>query len=289
MDALVVCVCNDLGAQVLQAAVDVGLPAIFEKPGALSADRLRSVAESARNRGVTLGAMMPWRWHPIVQEVREAVRDGALGRVMAVEARQVTTQVRYRDPSHWMFHRDTAGSGILAWLGCHLIDMLCFLLNERIVDVTAMVGNQNPEIIDVEDTACLAFRFRSGTLGTLQAGYLLAKGPGGVGPSYDRFLALRGTDGWATLDLTSRDGYTLLSAAPGRDAGGMRRRHFNVPQSNAYAGVAGQEFLSAFLTASRLGRPAPSPIEDAVHVLEVIDAALESSATDRAVRIGTPA
>ena len=144
-----------------------------------------------------------------------------------------------------------------------------------------MVGNQNPEIIDLEDTACLAFRFRSGTLGTLQAGYLLAKGPGGVGPSYDRFLALRGTDGWATLDLTSRDGYTLLSAAPGRDAGGMRRRHFNVPQSNAYAGVAGQEFLSAFLTASRLGRPAPSPIEDAVHVLEVIDAALESSATDR--------
>ena len=47
---------------------------------------------------------------------------------MAVEARMVTSQVRYRDPAHWLFQRATAGSGILSWLACHYLDLLCYLL-----------------------------------------------------------------------------------------------------------------------------------------------------------------
>ena len=50
-------------------------------------------------------------------------------------------------------------------------------------------------------------------------------------------------------------------------------------------GAAGEEFVLGHLTASRTGGEAPTSIDDAVHVLEVIDAALESSATGRTIKI----
>ena len=46
-----------------------------------------------------------------------------------------------------------------------------------------------------------------------------------------------------------------------------------------------EELFRDFLEASKSGSSAPSPIEDNVHMLEIIEAAKESSLTRRAVRI----
>ncbi len=289
LDALIVCVRNDLCPAILAAAVEAGKPVIFEKPGAVQAAALRRVAAAAERRGVVAGTFFQWRGHPIIQEVRRAIAEGALGRILAVEARMVTSQVRYRDPSHWLFKRDLAGSGILSWLGCHYLDLLCYLLDERIVEVAALVGQRNPEPIEVEDTACLALRFGSGVLGTLHAGYHLAgSGAGYAGAAYDTFLGLRGERGDARLPLSDGPAYTLYSEAPGWVAGGRRERRFELPPSPAYGGKAGEAFLLDFLHAARAGRPAPAPIQAAVHVLEVVEAALESSQTGRLIRIEPP-
>ncbi len=289
LDALLVCVRNDLCPAILEAAIEAGKPVLFEKPGALRAADLRRVSGLARERGLTLGAMLQWRGHPIIQEVRQVRRDGALGRVMAVEGRMVTSQVRYRDPSHWLFDRSTAGGGILSWLGIHYLDALCFLLDDRVTEVTAIADKLNPEPIDVEDTAGLVLRFAGGAIGTFHAGYHLVDGRAGyVGPSYDTFLALRGTLGYARLPLSEGNAYVLLSDAPGWAAGGRRERRFEFPPSDSYGGVAGEEFVAQFLYAARAGQPALCPIEAVVHVLEVIEAALESSQTGRTVRVGGP-
>lgn len=287
VEALVVCVRNDLCPGVLEAAVAAGKPALFEKPGALRATALQRVAALAQERRLTLGGMLQWRGHPIIQEVRQATLAGALGTVMAVEARMVTSQVRYRDPSHWLFQRATAGSGILSWLGIHYLDVLCFLLDDTVAEVTAIVGKRNPESIDVEDTACLALRFAGGALGTFHAGYELVGSPSGyVGPSYDTFLALRGTQGYARLPLSEGNVYTLGSEAPGWAAGGRRERRFEFPPSPAYGGHAGAQFVAQFLEAARVGAPALCPIEAVIHAVQVIEAALQSSTTGRTTQVG---
>jgi predicted dehydrogenase len=286
VDALVVCVRNDLCPALLESAVAAGLPVIFEKPGARRAADLRRIAEQAAGRGLTMGTFLQWRGHPAIQEVRQAVAGGALGRVMAVEARMVTSQIRYRDPSHWLFRRDLAGSGILSWLGCHYLDALCYLLDERVTEVTALVGSQNPEGVEVEDTAGVVLRFAGGALGTLNAGYLLRGSSSGYsGAAYDTFIALRGEDGDVRLPLSEGIAYSLFSEAPGWRAGGRRQRRFELPPSPAYGGAAGEDFLRQFLLASRRGERALAPIEAAVHVLEIVEAALESSAGGRLVRL----
>jgi predicted dehydrogenase len=286
VDALIVCVRNDIGPGVLEAGIKAGKGALFEKPGSLRAADLRCVAELAKQRGLTMGTMFQNRFKPSVAEARESRQKGALGTVMAAEARMVTSQVRYRDPNHWLFGKATGGSGILGWLGCHYIDILCYMLDDRIVEVAAMLGNQNPERLEVEDTAMLTLRFAGGTLGTLHAGYHLPGSEGGYsGASYDSFLALRGTEGYVRLPMED-SGYTLFSQAPGWANGGMQYRSFDPPKSDAYGGIAGLQFVKDFLTASRTGAPAPVPIDAGIHVLEVIEAAIESSETGRAVKIG---
>ena len=286
LDALLVCVRNDLCAPLLEAAVDAGKPVLFEKPGALRADDLRRVADAARARSVTLGAHYQWRGHPLIQEVKQAMNGGALGRVLAVEARMVTSQVRYRDPSLWLFQPETAGSGILSWLACHFLDVLCYLLDDRVLEVAALTGRRNPEPIGVEDTACVALRFASGVMGTLHSGYHIRGSVAGYsGASYDTFIGLRGEDGWARLPLSDSLSCTLYSEAPGWAAGGKRERRLELPASPAYGGKPGEQFLLQFLRAAREGRRPLNAIDDAVHVLEIVEAALQSSETGRTVRL----
>ncbi len=288
LDALLVAVRNDLCAGVLDAAVDAGVPVLFEKPGATKASDLRQVADKARSRGLTVGAMYQNRWSPNIREVRQTVEGGALGKVMAVESRMVTSQVRYRDPSHWLFDKEQAGSGMLSWLACHHIDLLSYVLGERIVEVSAMVASNNPEKVAVEDTAMLTLRFESGVLGTLHAGYhLVGSAAGYAGGSYDTFIGLRGVEGYIRVSREEEDPLTVYSEAPGWAAGGLRQTGYQVPDSPAYGGKAGEEFLLDFLNASRTGSPAPAPIEAAVHVMDVIEAALESSETGRAVKVAS--
>ena len=285
IDALVVSVRNDVCPMVLEAGIGAGKGSLFEKPGALRADDLRRIMELAAARGLVMGTMFQNRTNPKAVEVRKARRGGALGTVMGVEGRMVTSQVRYRDPNHWLFRKGMSGSGILSWLGCHHIDLMCYTMEERIVEVTAFVGNRNPERIEVEDTAMLAIRFEGGALGSLHAGYHLPGSDAGyTGASYDSFLALRGTEGYARIPMED-ESYTLFSQAPGWAGGGLQQRSFSPPDSKAYGGYGGERFLEDYLQATRTGVQAPAPIEAAVHVLEVIDAAIESSETGRAIKI----
>ena len=287
VDALLVSVRNDECPSALDAAVEAGKPALFEKPGALTAERLRGIADAAGSKNLTMGTMLTFRNDPVMLDVKRAVEGGALGEVMAVEARQVTSQVRYRDPSFWLFDKAKAGSGILSWLGCHHIDALCYLLGDRVESVAAMVDTKNPFPIDVEDTACLVVRFSSGALGTVHAGYhLVGSASGYSGARYDAFMAMRGTEGYVRIPLSERGGYSLNSIAEGWASGGVRDYAFTVPSSPAYGGIAGEEFVRQFLQASREGSPALAPIESMVHVLDVIEAAVESSATGRTVAVG---
>ena len=237
--------------------------------------------------------MLQWRYNPMVMDFKRALDGGALGRVMTIEAKILNGLVEYRDTSAYIFDPKTAGSGIMSWLGCHCLDLVLYLMQERVVEVMALVGNLNPEKIAVEDTGLLLLSFESGKMGTFQAGYHL-KGSRAV---YDFYIGMRGTEGYSILPLVepvehgttnaavAGSTYTLYSEARHWIAGRRHRKTYDIPQTPGYGGIMAEELFRDFFEASRSGAPAPSPIRDNVHMLEIIEAAKESSATRRAVRI----
>lgn len=277
---------NDRTPAALVRAIDAGKGVFTEKPGARTAAELEPVLAALARRPVPFAVAYLNRWTPAVQQIRELVRGGAIGRLTSVELRMVTTQVAMRDPGSWLFDRAAAGGGILAWLACHWFDAVRFATGDEYARVTAELGTTSGEAISVEDTAAVAFRMAGGAIGTMHAGYLLAVGkPGYRGGGYDIALNLRGTLGAIAYHRdVQEDPLVLESVAPGWRTAQRREYRFTPPASPGYGGLAGLDVVRAFL-AARPGELAPADAVDALRLLELLDAVYESARSGRAVEV----
>ena len=279
---------NDLGPEVFVRALRAGKHLLAEKPIGRTAAETSSVIQAAQDSGLKLGVCYQNRNNPVVLDARRLVSAGAIGEIMSVEMRMLTTQVRFRNPSHWLFDVERSGGGILSWLGCHYIDMMCYITGEEIVSVAAETAVRSGESISVEDVAVLLLRFRSGAVGSFHAGYTLAmSGEGYHNKSgYDTYAGFNGRSGrihWSGSGAPT--GLSLESTHPDWSVAPQRSSGYELAQSPAYGGVAGEGFVRRFIEAARGdGEPMAAGL-DALKVARVVDAAYESSRTGRRVPI----
>jgi len=272
----------------LVRAIEAGKSVFTEKPGARTAAEFAPVLATLQRQPVPFAVAYLNRAAPAIVEARELYRAGAIGRLMSVELRMVTTRVGMRNPTSWLFQRKAAGGGILAWLACHWLDAFRFITGEEIARVQAEIGRLSGEAIDVEDVAVLAFRTSSGAVGSLHAGYVLALGnPGYRAAGHDISLILRGSDGLIQYSVGGGyDGPPLIleSLAPRWRSASQRGFQLTPTPSPGYGGLAGLDFFRQFLTAGP-GRPTPADAVDALRVLEILDAAYASAASGSAVEV----
>jgi predicted dehydrogenase len=266
--------------------INSGVHVISEKPISDSTAELSRIVDAAARSDVKLGVMYQNRYHPVSREARRLVKEGIVGRITGCEARMITSQVRFRNPRHWLFDKRKAGGGILSWLGCHYIDLLRYVLDDDVVEVCAIADTLSGEDIDVEDVASLAFRFRGGAIGSLHAGYQLAVSiPGYSGATYDNYVGFRGTEGrvyWNPVDKPPV--LHAESATPGWQASPARSFRYTLPDLDCYGGAFGMAFLERFFRAVNGDGEPPATGDDALKVARIIEAAYESSETGR--RIG---
>ena len=283
----VACVRNDHNPDLCLRLFERGIHVVSEKPIGASVAAVSRVVAGAAKAGVQLGVMYQNRYHPAVREARRLIQGGAIGRVMACESRMVTSQVKFRDPQHWLFDRSISGGGILSWLGCHHIDLLCYVMDADIVAVSAIVDTLSGEAIDVEDVASASFRFSNGALGSLQAGYHLAiSGAGYMGPSYDTYMGFRGDMGrvfWTPSGGPSE--VHLESVAQGWHTASRRTFDYALPQVDAYGGAYGVAFLDDFIQSVLDNGTPPASGEDALKVAKITEAAYRSNATGQRVEV----
>ncbi len=277
---------NDATPTALVQVIDAGIGVFTEKPAARTAAEFRPVLEALQRRRVPFTVAYLNRNAPAIQQARELYRAGAIGQLLSVELRMVTTQVGLRGPTNWLFHREPAGGGILAWLACHWLDALYFITGEEIVRVQAEIATLSGEAIDVEDAAVVAFRTSGGALGSLHAGYLLALGnPGYRAAGHDILLALRGEHGVIRYAANRQDaGLVLESLAPRWRSASQRTFQFTPTPSPGYGGLAGLDFFRAFLSAQPEDAT-PADELDALRVLEVLDATYTAASTGQVVAV----
>ena len=284
----VACGRNDENPELCLALFNKGVHVLSEKPIGSSAAAVEQVVSAASTAGVLLGVMYQNRYHPATQEAQRLVLGGAIGQVTACESRMVTSKVKFRNPQHWLFDRSVSGGGILSWLGCHYIDLVCYVLGQDIVSVSAIVDTLSGEKIDVEDVASLSFRFDSGAVGSMQAGYHLAiSGAGYMGPSYDTYMGFRGKEGrvfWTPSGGSSE--LHLESIAEGWHTAHQRTFDYALPDIDAYGGAHGIAFVEDFIQSTMGSGRVPASGEDALKVARIVEAAYQSSETRRHVDIG---
>ena len=258
----------------------------IEKQAARTATDMRQLCEVVADKGLVTQVGYPWPHHPVPIEIKRLIDAGVLGRLVDIEARLVTVQVKpgLRDPDFWMYRSESEGGGILHMEGGHWLTLFRFFSDAEVKSVTALCGRGTSYIEEsLEDVATVALEFDNGVHACLHMGYLLS----GAGPRNDTYFGLRGTLGAATWQPTSEEGFTVNSIAPDWDAAPERQFGLKIAQRPVYADQWGYQFVAEFIRAIRQDSKTTVSIHDAYRVMQIIDASYESSRSGRRIELNS--
>lgn len=160
-DGAIIATPNALHVPGAIACLEASVPVLVEKPLAESVAASQKLVEAQERTGVPVLAGHHRRHNPIVKAARRIVREGGIGRLVAVNSLFL---IRKPDDYFDIAWRREAGGGPVLINLIHDIDNLRFICGE-IESVQAMTSNATRGFA-VEDTAALTFRFANGALGT---------------------------------------------------------------------------------------------------------------------------
>jgi predicted dehydrogenase len=143
-----------------------GKSCYVEKPMARNASEASWMLDAFRAAGQRLFVAYYRRALPRFVAVRDWIASGRLGKVTSVDYRFAAR--RWDDPrtaeTVWRIDAARAGGGFFMDLGCHLLDILDFLLGP-IESASGQAVNLASDYA-VEDVVAMQMRFASGALGT---------------------------------------------------------------------------------------------------------------------------
>ncbi|MBI4542148.1 MAG: Gfo/Idh/MocA family oxidoreductase [Gemmatimonadetes bacterium] len=158
VEAVVIATPAKSHAELARRAIAAGVPALIEKPFALSVRDAEDLAERGARAGVALLAGHLLEYHPAIERLRELVGSGVLGRIYYLYGQRVNLgQVRPDENALWSF-------------GPHDVSAILFLLGETPQRVAA-VGKSYLQR-GIEDVVFLTMEFGSGALAHVQLSWL---------------------------------------------------------------------------------------------------------------------
>lgn len=245
--------------------LQAGLHVLVEKPLALDMASARRVYEEAgRHAGQTLMVNQNFRWRPHVQALREAIRDGLVGRVghVMIECRQ---QLRRTTVGGW---REKMSDPFLLDFAIHHFDMMRYALQDEVVRVTAQSFRPSWSWLDGNPAAAAIVTMRNGAV-VDYGGTMVSLG---LETPQEGLVTVIGEKG--TLHLDGKSQLNLLGQGDPRV----------LPQEPIPGGELGYS-LAEFLAAVREKRRPKTCVVEHIKSLAVMLAAAESSRRGHAVEI----
>ncbi len=168
LDILIVCLTNDIAAEVTVAGLEHGLHVFCEKPpGRDVADIERVIACERRHSNLKLMYGFNHRYHDSVCDALRIIRSGELGRIINLRGVYGKSQLITFNQSDWRTRRAIAGGGVLLDQGIHMVDLMRLFAGE-FVEVHSFVSNSFWGY-DVEDNAYALMRTADGVVGMLNS------------------------------------------------------------------------------------------------------------------------
>jgi predicted dehydrogenase len=161
-DAVIAATPNSLHAQNGIECAAHGVPVLIEKPIADSLADAEQMIVAAERAGIALLVGHHRRHSPILAKAREIVRQGRLGRLVAVAG----SALFYKPDSYFSegpWRRESGGGPILINM-IHEVDDLRSVCGE--IDAVQALASNSTRGFPVEDTVTIGLRFGNGALGS---------------------------------------------------------------------------------------------------------------------------
>jgi predicted dehydrogenase len=277
MDAVVICLPNHLHAEAAMAALQRGKHVYLEKPLGINLKEGQKVLEGWKQAGTVGMIGFNYRFNPLYQTMRQEMISGKIGKL--VYARSVFS-TPLRSIPEWKSFRETGGGALLD-LASHHIDLIRFIFNQEIVEVSTKIRSIRTE----DDQAIMELCLADGlwvqsffSISSVEEDGFEVYGQTGKF-SVNRYLSPDVERNGPTLDLVRLKrlwrSLKALSHIPGRVD------KIRLPGSEP----SYRKALSCFVAAAKENRPATPDFYDGYRSLEIVVAAEKSAKTGRTISL----
>ena len=282
IEAVAVCAPLELHVEMALAALDAGKHVLIEKPLAPSLDQADELIERAEGSPCKVMVGYNLRWHRLVRQAREMIRQGKLGQTELAVA-VFTAGTHYKnDVLEWKKRR-ALGGGVLMEFATHYFDLWRFLLQTEVEEVFAATRSNGWDDV----TGTLSASLSDGALATVYFSEWTSE---------RNEVHIYGQAGSLHLSLYRFDGleFVPLFTAPGQIGHRLSRaansiRH--IPRALAHFRSGGEYYASFieewrhFARAIRDDVPVGCTLHDGRCALQIALAATKSASTGQPVSV----
>ncbi len=162
VDAVLVVLPHHLHFECGMFFLEHGKHVLMEKPLCNTEQECLTLADTARDRGLTLMCAYPVRYYAAISKLKELLDSGEYGKIfqMSIWTEQYTDAHTFP----WALSAEKLGGGQLFSHGCHYIDLLLWFLGEPVSGVHFGTNRGTPWM-EREGTSNVILTFENGVMG----------------------------------------------------------------------------------------------------------------------------
>jgi len=183
IDAVDICVPNNLHKEIAIACAEAGKWVLCEKPLAMTVEEGEEMCEAIEKAGVPNTVWYNYRRVPAVTLAKEIVDSGKLGRIFHYRANflqdwTISEDVPQGGAAVWRLDAEAAGSGVTGDLLAHCIDTAIWI-NGPMVEVSAMTetfikervhqDTGKKQEVKIDDACAFLARFENGSMAIFES------------------------------------------------------------------------------------------------------------------------
>ncbi|MGK7379329.1 Gfo/Idh/MocA family protein [Planococcus sp. 1R117A] len=257
-----------------------GKHVLCEKPISLTIEHAKEILNAEKASGKKLMLDHNQRFTRAHQKAKEIIANGELGKVLTFR-----TTFGHSGPeqwghnktnSTWFFKKERSGLGVAGDLGIHKVDLLHYLLDDEIEQVSAFQGaldkvNEHGEPIEVCDNIVCSLKTKKGRLGTASFSWTHY----GQEDNSTVIYCEKGI-----LKIYNSDQYQLEVLTKDGEKVNYELESIQTNDNQTSTGM-----IDAFIESIRLDQPPMVTGQEALSSLAVILAILEAAETRRVVTV----
>ena len=171
-----------------------------------------------KNPGVNLLVLYTLRSIGSYEKIRELITDGVIGHIATWRSKRAFSMLNEESPKFWEVDRKKSG-GIIVNLASHEIDLMYWILGEKVEAVTAYHKKTSAYNINCEDNAQILFKLTKGITAYIEVSHLVPRI--NEKSSSDSSLEIVGSKGKINYDreliLTTSESKHKVECSVGKD------------------------------------------------------------------------
>lgn len=185
IDIVAICSPDNTHARYIEICVGNKKHVICEKPLCDSIEDCKKLYQlSIQNPNLVIAVQHQMRYIPLFEKVKQIIDSGDLGDISYIEGFYVhNLKERASLYDNWRFNDNATP---LVYCGCHFVDLFRWLLNEEVVEISAMANNISFIDYPESDLNVVQLRFKSGIIANITIAF-------GAGKPQDHSIKVYGT------------------------------------------------------------------------------------------------